>query len=60
MREDEDGDSGAHLHGATSARRVVGDLVTHNYDTISECSKEDADDMELTLHDVVAIGDKAQ
>ena len=31
LREEKDGDSGAHLHRATSAGRVVGDLVTHNY-----------------------------
>ena len=31
LREDEDGDSGAHLHRGTSARGVVGDLVPHDY-----------------------------
>jgi hypothetical protein len=31
LREDEDGDGGAHLHGGASARRVVCDLVTHDY-----------------------------
>lgn len=30
LREDEDGESGTHLHGATSAGRVVCDLVTHD------------------------------
>lgn len=30
LREDEDSDGSAHLHRATSAGRVVGDLVTHD------------------------------
>ena len=30
LRKDEDSKSGTHLHGATSAGRVVGDLVTHD------------------------------
>lgn len=30
LREDEDGDGGAHLHGGATAGRVVGDLVTHD------------------------------
>jgi len=30
LRENQDGKSGTHLHGATSAGRVVGDLVTHD------------------------------
>ena len=30
LREDQDGDGGTHLHGATTARRVVGDLVAHD------------------------------
>lgn len=31
LGEDEDGEGGAHLHGGTTAGRVVGDLVTHDY-----------------------------
>jgi hypothetical protein len=59
LREDQDGESGTHLHRATcdelasvgqveeqvehtSARRVVGDLVTHD------------------LHDVVTVGDQTK
>jgi hypothetical protein len=30
LREDEDSDGSTHLHGGTTAGRVVGDLVTHN------------------------------
>jgi hypothetical protein len=30
LREDKDGDGSTHLHGGTTAGRVVGDLVTHN------------------------------
>jgi hypothetical protein len=30
LGEDEDGESGTHLHGTTSTGRVVGDLVTHD------------------------------
>jgi hypothetical protein len=30
LGEDKNGDSGTHLHGGTTRRRVVGDLVTHN------------------------------
>lgn len=33
LREDEDGNGSTHLHGATTRRRVVGDLVTHDYMT---------------------------
>ena len=28
--KDEDGDGGAHLHGRTAGRGVVGDLVAHD------------------------------
>lgn len=36
LREDEDGKSSTHLHGATTRRRVVGDLVTHDlHDVVS-------------------------
>jgi len=31
LGEDKDSDSGTHLHGRATRRRVVGDLVTHNY-----------------------------
>jgi hypothetical protein len=31
LREDENGNSSTHLHGRTTAGRVVGELVTHNY-----------------------------
>ena len=31
LREDEDSESGAHFHGATSAGGVVGDLVAHDF-----------------------------
>lgn len=31
LGEDENGDGGAHLHGRTTAGRVVGDLVAHDY-----------------------------
>jgi hypothetical protein len=31
LREDKDSNGGAHLHGGTTAGRVVGDLVTHDY-----------------------------
>jgi hypothetical protein len=31
LREDKDSDSSAHLHGGTTAGRVIGDLVAHNY-----------------------------
>ena len=31
LGEDEDGDGGAHLHGRTTGRGVVGDLVAHDY-----------------------------
>ena len=34
LREDEDGDSGTHLHRGTSAWGVVCDLVTHDYSHI--------------------------
>jgi hypothetical protein len=30
LREDEDGEGSTHFHGATTRRRVVGDLVTHD------------------------------
>jgi hypothetical protein len=30
LGEDEDGDGGSHLHGRTTGRRVVGDLVAHD------------------------------
>lgn len=40
LGEDEDGDSGSHFHGATSAGRVVCDLVTHNYLKVSKMSCE--------------------
>ena len=30
LGEDEDSDGSTHLHGGTTRRRVVGDLVTHN------------------------------
>ena len=30
LGEDEDGDGGAHLHGRTAGRGVVGDLVAHD------------------------------
>jgi hypothetical protein len=30
LREDEDGERGTHLHGATTRRRVVGDLIAHD------------------------------
>ena len=30
LGEDQDGDGGAHLHGAAAAGRVVGDLVAHD------------------------------
>jgi hypothetical protein len=32
LREDEDGDGGAHFHAAAARGRVVGDLVTHDYE----------------------------
>jgi hypothetical protein len=32
LREDEDGDGRSHLHAAAARRRVVGDLVTHDYE----------------------------
>lgn len=36
LREDEDSKSRTHLHGATTRRRVVGDLVTHDlHDVVS-------------------------
>jgi len=31
LRKDEDGNCGAHLHGRTTRRRVVGDFIAHNY-----------------------------
>jgi len=30
LREDEDGDGGAHFHAAAAGRRVVSDFVTHD------------------------------
>lgn len=30
LREDENGDGSTHLHGRTSRRRVIGDLVAHD------------------------------
>lgn len=32
LGEDENGDGGSHLHGGATTGRVVGDLVTHNYE----------------------------
>lgn len=31
LREQKNGNGGTHLHGRTTAGRVVGDLVTHDY-----------------------------
>lgn len=31
LREDKDGNGSTHFHGGTTAGRVVGDLVTHDY-----------------------------
>jgi hypothetical protein len=35
LREDEDGDGCAELHGGSTGRRVVGELVTHNCGIVS-------------------------
>lgn len=45
LGEDEDGDGGAHLHRATTAGRVVGDLVAHDaHDVVSVGDETDAED----------------
>ena len=40
LREDENGDSGSHLHGTTSGGRVVGDLVTHDLHDVEAVGDE--------------------
>lgn len=52
LREEEDGDSGTHFHGAASAGGVVGDLVAHDsHDVVSVKSetqaKNNSDDSDL-------------
>lgn len=36
LGEDEDGDGGAHLHGGATRRRVVGDLVAHDWKELAD------------------------
>lgn len=44
LGEDEDSDSGTHLHGATTRRRVVSDLVTHDlHDVVTVGDETEAD-----------------
>lgn len=46
LRENEDGNGGSHLHGATSAGGVVGDLVAHDLHDVVSISDETGGDCE--------------
>ena len=46
LREHEDGDGGAHLHGRASARRVVGELVAHDLHDVEAVGDEAGDERE--------------
>lgn len=59
LREDEDGDGGAHFHGGATRGGVVCEFVAHDYcSSVSQLCFRRGLRRERTLHDVVAVGDE--